>query len=45
VPGLSLTVDYWSTKKIDAILRTNFIQVISNPNDFAPILSALRQPG
>lgn len=42
VPGLSLTVDYWRTKKEDAIIRTNFVQVISSSDDFAS--SIVRAP-
>lgn len=38
VPGLSLTVDCWSTKKQDAILRTSFVQIIGNPDNFAPYI-------
>lgn len=39
VPGLTLSVDYWSTEKDDAILRTNFVQVVSSPDDFAPYIT------
>jgi hypothetical protein len=39
LPGLSLTVDYWKTKKEDAILRTNFVQVISFADDFASYIT------
>ncbi len=35
VSGLSLTVDYWKTRKEDAIVRTNFVQIISFADDFA----------
>jgi iron complex outermembrane recepter protein len=39
IPGFSLTVDYWNTEKTDAILRTNFVQIISSPDDFAKYIT------
>lgn len=35
LPGLSLTVDYWWTRKVDAIVRTNTGTILSNPVDYA----------
>jgi outer membrane receptor protein involved in Fe transport len=35
LPGLTLSADYWKTTKRDAIVRFNFVNVISSPDDFA----------
>jgi outer membrane receptor protein involved in Fe transport len=34
LPGLTMTVDYWRTEKTDAIIRTNFVQLLSQLADF-----------
>lgn len=35
VSGLSLTLDYWRTKKTDAIIRNDFNSVLQNESDYA----------
>ena len=38
-PGLSLHVDYWRIEKVDAVVSTSFVNIISNPDAYGFLIT------